>query len=212
MIADGLQTISEQCDATIIIRGSKFIAHASSVAGKDIAEAYIAAISKRFHDATHNCFAYRVSIGDQTCFRFSDDGEPSGTAGRPILKVVESRELTNVAVVVTRYFGGTKLGTGGLMRAYREATSAVLNKAQMVRFFPQSRIRLRFPYQHSNTVYWLIGKFHGEILQKSSGQKQIYKIRLKSADVKNFCRDIQNQLKGNADIDVMDLNADNRNI
>ena len=85
MMANGLQTIFEQCDATMTIKASKFIAHASPVAGRDIAEEYIAAVSQQYHDATHNCFAYRLNIGEQICFRYSDDGEPSGTAGRPIL-------------------------------------------------------------------------------------------------------------------------------
>ena len=107
------KTIMAEVSGEIVIKGSRFIAHATPVSAQSAAAEFIASISQRFHDATHNCFAWKIGLSDAAVFRFSDAGEPSGTAGRPILQAAETRDLTNLAVVVTRYFGGTKLGTGG---------------------------------------------------------------------------------------------------
>ena len=95
---------------------------------KQQAETVYANIRRKYYDATHNCFAYRISPDD---FRYSDDGEPSGTAGRPIFQVLENKNLTQTIIIVTRYFGGTKLGTGGLSRAYADTASEVISKTKL---------------------------------------------------------------------------------
>lgn len=96
------------------VKRSRFIGHASPIQGIDQIESFLSRIRTAYYDATHCCFAYRLGSGDQTTFRTSDGGEPSGTAGRPILEAIENHGLTDVICTVTRYFGGTKLGTGGL--------------------------------------------------------------------------------------------------
>jgi uncharacterized YigZ family protein len=111
------------------IRGSRFLATAERVGSGAAAMAFVERMRGEFADATHNCFAWWLSRDEQ---RASDDGEPSGTAGRPILQEITGRGLSEVAVVVTRYYGGTKLGTGGLVRAYGEAAAAVLDRARIV--------------------------------------------------------------------------------
>src|SRR5690625_6678228 len=105
------------------IKDSRFIAESFGVEDVDHALSLIETIRRREHSATHHCWAYRI---DADTFRFNDDGEPSGTAGAPILRQIEGRELINTLVVVTRYYGGTKLGTGGLIRAYGDAAAEVL--------------------------------------------------------------------------------------
>jgi uncharacterized YigZ family protein len=109
----------------IVEKKSRFIANIMPVGSEEEAAAFIDAMRKKYYDARHNCPAFIIGPGRELT-RCSDDGEPSGTAGKPILEVLLSRELTNVAVVVTRYFGGTLLGTGGLVRAYTEAVKAGL--------------------------------------------------------------------------------------
>ncbi|MFQ5771632.1 MAG: IMPACT family protein, partial [bacterium] len=138
-------SIISETTAELTIKRSKFIAHASPTSATQSADKYIAAISKQFQDAKHNCFAYKIGTGDAASFRFSDAGEPSGTAGRPILRAIENRNLTNVVVVVSRYFGGIKLGAGGLSRAYHSAALTVLDKANIIEYHPRIIFSLKFP-------------------------------------------------------------------
>ena len=107
-------TVCGESKAEITVERSRFLAVAAGVTDEKQAAEFVAGVAKRFYDATHNCYAF--SAGGAK--RFSDDGEPSGTAGKPILNVIEQKKLVNTAVVVTRYFGGVKLGAGGLVRAY----------------------------------------------------------------------------------------------
>ena len=116
-----MKLVMEKGIGEIIEKKSRFIAHVLNVETEEQAQDYINKLKKKYWDARHNCYAY--VIGDKgEIKKFSDDGEPSGTAGKPILDLIESRELTNCLVVVTRYFGGILLGTGGLVRAYQGAT------------------------------------------------------------------------------------------
>jgi len=124
-------TIARSVDHELVIKKSRFIAHIAPVVTPEDADAVIAAVKKRAWDARHNCSAQVTgSLGDRA--RSSDDGEPSGTAGVPMLEVLRRRELTDVVAVVTRYFGGVKLGAGGLVRAYSSAVSEALDLATLV--------------------------------------------------------------------------------
>ncbi len=119
-------TVTETVSGEITEKKSRFIGTAFHIENEDEANAIIAETKKKYWDARHNCYAYIVGI-DNEVSRFSDDGEPGGTAGRPILDVLKNRGLTNTLVIVTRYFGGVLLGTGGLVRAYTDATIAALD-------------------------------------------------------------------------------------
>jgi uncharacterized YigZ family protein len=111
---DQYYQVKQLCRIDDKVKGSRFIATAKPVASEAEAVAFIDEIKKEFHDATHNAFAWKAGVGRGMRYRYNDDGEPSGTAGLPILKSIDARSLSNVCVVVTRYFGGIKLGTGGL--------------------------------------------------------------------------------------------------
>ncbi len=125
-------TIAARVDDELEIRRSRFLAHLAPVGSAEEADAFIAGVRKEFWDARHNCVALVTGLhGDQA--RSSDDGEPSGTAGVPMLEVLRRRGMTDVAAVVTRYFGGIKLGAGGLVRAYGQAVSDALDLARVVR-------------------------------------------------------------------------------
>lgn len=126
------KTISENSTVEIVEKKSKFIANIFCVESQKEAENYIKEISKKYHDARHNCYAYSIFSENGLINKFSDDGEPSGTAGAPMLNIITSKEITNILVIVTRYFGGILLGTGGLVRAYSEATNQALDKVNII--------------------------------------------------------------------------------
>ena len=132
-------------------KGSMFIASAFTVMNEDEAKAAIAEIRKKYFDARHHCFAYMIGP-DKKIFRASDDGEPSGTAGKPILNQILSKDVTNVCVVVTRYFGGIKLGTSGLINAYKTASREALDNAQVVEKTINEIYSLEFEYPLMNDV------------------------------------------------------------
>ena len=125
------KTVKKDAFAEIEIKKSKFIAHIAEIKSEDEAETFIKQTRKKYYDATHNCSAYILN-SDRGIRHSSDDGEPSGTAGKPILDIISGAGLSDIIVVVTRYFGGTELGTGGLVRAYSGAAAEVLKNAAVV--------------------------------------------------------------------------------
>lgn len=125
-------TIEKEYCKEITEKKSKFIATILPIENKLEADEHIANIKKRYHDARHNCFAYRILENDIIVEKLSDDGEPSGTAGMPILNILQKHNLCNILVVVTRYFGGILLGTGGLVRAYSDSTLNVIEYSEKV--------------------------------------------------------------------------------
>lgn len=128
------KTIKEESvQAEIVEKKSKFIANIFYVETSKEAEEIINRINKKYYDARHNCYAYSVQNIKESIKRFSDDGEPSGTAGAPMLNIIEKNNISNILVIVTRYFGGIMLGTGGLVRAYSEATIKALEKVTYVK-------------------------------------------------------------------------------
>jgi uncharacterized YigZ family protein len=149
-----------------VVVNSRFIATLAPVFSIDEARAFIARIRKEFADASHNVPAYIIGAGNTVTEYFSDDGEPSGTAGRPALAVLRGSGFGDVAVVVTRYFGGTLLGTGGLVKAYTESTQMVVNAAERGRRVPVHVAMVAIPYNLLERVRLLVARQHGEILDE----------------------------------------------
>lgn len=138
-------TIKEDFIAEEEIKKSRFICHLKRVYTEEEARAFISEIKKEHHKANHNCSAF--TLGDrQEIQRSSDDGEPSGTAGVPMLEILKKREITNVCAVVTRYFGGIKLGAGGLIRAYAGSVGHALDQVGLVKFVTQEQLILTLDY------------------------------------------------------------------
>lgn len=125
-------TIAENVQAEIVEKKSKFIANLFYVENTEQVDKYIKQIRKKYFDAKHHCIAYRIVENNQIIEKSSDDGEPSGTAGAPMLNILKNRELANILVVVTRYFGGILLGTGGLVRAYSDSTIKAIENGEIV--------------------------------------------------------------------------------
>lgn len=149
-------TVKEFGSAEIVEKKSRFIANVKPVISEDEAAAYIEEIKKKYWDARHNCYAYQLGERNQIQ-RYSDDGEPGGTAGMPILDVLRGKDIKSTIVVVTRYFGGTLLGTGGLVRAYSSAAKAGLEAAGLIERIPHIR-------QYFTVDYTMAGKVQYEVL------------------------------------------------
>lgn len=157
---------AKQTRAEIVVVNSRFIATAAPVFSVAAAKTFVARVRAEFADASHNVPVYVVGHGNSVIAHCSDDGEPSGTAGRPALAVLQGSGLGDVAVVVTRYFGGTKLGTGGLVRAYSEAVREVLRALPLAERVPTHTVMIAVPYSFFERVRLLVAAHHGEILDE----------------------------------------------
>ena len=144
-------TIKENGDHELVIKKSRFIATMGRVTSEAEAKDFIAAVSKKYHDATHNTYAYTLGLNDEQV-KASDNGEPSGTAGIPELKALQLMKLKNVAVVVTRYFGGIKLGAGGLIRAYSNSVTSAAEAIGVVKRVMQQEIIFAIPYNRYDEI------------------------------------------------------------
>lgn len=164
MSSDSFKTLAAPATGEFRDRGSKFIAYAYPLRSEDEWANYLEEVKKEHPKARHHCWAYRMGNQGEN-YRANDDGEPSGTAGRPILGQIDSFGLTNVLVVVVRYFGGTLLGTSGLINAYKTSTQNALEKAQVVVKYISKRFKVSFDYGHMGEVMNAAKKIDGEILE-----------------------------------------------
>ncbi|MFH5831575.1 IMPACT family protein [Halalkalibaculum sp. DA3122] len=153
-----MKTVAKQTTASFREKGSKFIGHLFPSETKDEFSRQLSGITSRYPDATHHCYAYRVDPTDPQEFA-QDDGEPRGTAGLPILNQLKSAELVNAGLVVVRYYGGTNLGTSGLIEAYGHTARCCAEKADLFTLIPTLNIELRYPYHRQNEIDQLASSF-----------------------------------------------------
>lgn len=146
-------TVAAPVELEEVIKGSRFLAFVARAQSVNAATAFLEEVRSNHPDATHHAFAYR--IGQE--YRFSDDGEPGGTAGRPMLEVLTRRDLDEVVAVVTRYYGGTRLGTGGLVRAYGGTLAKALDRTRIEGIKPRINVALHVPFADMDTVHRLLG-------------------------------------------------------
>ena len=144
----------------IVEKKSRFIAHVQSVSSVEEAQDFIEGIRKKYWDARHNWYAFSVGV-ENPVTRFSDDGEPGGTAGKPILEVILGSEIRNIVIVVTRYFGGTLLGTGGLVRAYTDASREGIKNTTVVEKIPGIRVMISTDYTDLGKIRYLLAQSQG---------------------------------------------------
>lgn len=195
-----MKTIRQSVSAEITEKKSKFISELFYVESVKEAESKIEEINKKYHDAKHHCFAYRILDENHIVERASDDGEPSGTAGAPMLQLLSKSELVNVLVVVTRYFGGVLLGTGGLVRAYSKATSDGIEKAEIATLEQGEIIKVPVSYKNlaflqyyckKNNITILETNFEGElyvIIEITEQEKGsfLYEMKEKQFDIEKI--------------------------
>ena len=177
------------------IKKSRFIGHAACVTSQaESLEFYESVMDSQ---ATHNCWAWRINFQ----IRSSDDGEPSGTAGRPMLNVIERRQLENVMVVVTRYFGGIKLGVGGLVRAYSGTTAKCLDRAGMIELFPMSEYTIKTGFEWVSTLHNLLDQFSAEKIEETFDNDGLsLKIRCRDAEYGELASRLRDACRGQVSI------------
>ncbi len=189
-MSDIFKTISTSTEGIYKEKGSKFLSFAIPVQNADEVKELIKKYKKEFYDARHICYAYMIGA-ERKDWRANDDGEPSGTAGRPILGQINSRELTNVLVIVVRYFGGILLGTGGLIVAYREAAADALNQAEIIEKTVDEQISINFDYILMNDVMRIIKDTNAQIYEQTFDNNCRMVLILKKQD----CELIKSKLK-----------------
>lgn len=182
-----------------VIERSRFITTSCHVEGEEQARAFIAKIAGKFKDATHNCYAY---IADSTgnAPRFSDDGEPGGTAGMPILDVIKNKKLYCTAVVVTRYFGGIKLGAGGLVRAYSGCAAENLEAAPKLLYLPCEEYAVTVGYDCVDILTRFFEKSDCEVKNTEYAAAVTFTVAVKEEGAKAFTAAVSDRLNGRADI------------
>ncbi len=162
---DLYKTIKAPSEGVYKEKGSKFLAFAYPVSHEASIKEHLAILQKQFHDARHYCYAWRLEP-EKTHYRVNDDGEPSGSAGKPIYGQIVSRDLSDILVVVVRYFGGTKLGVGGLIQAYRTAASNALDHSTIIECKVFDILKLEFGYEQMNSVMKIIKDFQLEFSEQ----------------------------------------------
>ena len=192
-------SVKGECETQKIIEKSRFITTSKHISGEEEVKDFIADIRRKFHDATHNCYAYIAdNLGNFP--RFSDDGEPSGTAGMPILEVIKNKKLFETVVVVTRYFGGIKLGAGGLVRAYSGSAAENLDLAEKVLYETCSQSEYSVDYSSVDTVLRFCAENNASLLNTLYKDEVVFVIAVKKADEEKFNSALINRLNGKVKI------------
>ncbi|SFF55288.1 IMPACT family protein [Thermoflexibacter ruber] len=171
-------------------KGSKFLAFAFPVQNEQAIKEHLSALRKKYYDATHHCYAYLLGK-EKKVFRAKDDGEPNGTAGLPILNQIRSKEITNVLVVVVRYFGGAKLGASGLINAYKTASAEVLAQAEVVEKIITQTLQIHFDYYLTNEVMKLIKENEAIIEQQTFEDRCKICLRIREKQYDNLVKHLR---------------------
>ena len=194
--------------AEIEVKNSRFVATAVPAFSVEEAREFIARIKAEFSDATHNVPAFLIGFGNSVTAHCNDDGEPSGTAGRPILAVLQGSGLGDIAVVVTRYYGGTKLGTGGLVRAYGDATKAVLDILPHAEKVPTHTTMLALPYNLLEQVRLLVEEWNGRILDEEFAADITMTMQFTVAKFPGFQDALRELTHGSLAAEIIETNED----
>ncbi len=190
--------------AETLVVNSRFIASAAPAATVEQAKTFIVRVRQEFPDATHNVPAFVIGHGASTILHCSDDGEPSGTAGRPALAVLQGSGLGDVAVVVTRYFGGTKLGTGGLVRAYSDAVRSVLEVLPKGELVSTNTVYLETAYPLYERLHNLILEHKGQVLEQDFAERVSLAARFAADQLPEFQADLQELSRGSLQAEIIE--------
>ena len=178
LFSDEYKTITEPSQGSFRDKGSKFLSFAIAANTEQEVKQHLEALRKQYYDATHHCYAYILGF-DKSAFRINDDGEPSGTAGRPIYGQLLSHDLTNTLIVVVRYYGGTNLGVPGLIHAYKTAAAEALGKATIVTKIVKEMYQIEYPYEAMNDVMKIIKDEILEVINNEFGMKCVIRLAIR---------------------------------
>lgn len=180
-------TLEENVTAEVVEKKSRFIANAYHISNKEEAEKIISELKKKYYDAKHNCFAFSfLDEENNLTEKCSDDGEPSGTAGAPILNVIKKNNLNNILIVVTRYFGGILLGTGGLTRVYSATASLAVENGKIIKQEKGAEVLIEIEYSDNEKFKYYCGKNKINIIDSQYGETIFYKIEINEEEYKNM--------------------------
>jgi uncharacterized YigZ family protein len=178
------------------IKGSRFIAYAIPIKSENDVKDELSKLRKEYYDARHHCYAYMLGSDDNVIFKYSDDGEPSKTAGFPIYTVLNSYDATNLLIVVIRYFGGTKLGTGGLVKAYTTATQELLEQITFIDVELKSTIKIKFSYDLTKQIYYVLNTYEGFVKNEEYGSDILFEIDVNISFIDYFKSDLIEKTDG----------------
>lgn len=198
MIDSYLTLIRESSDE-IVINKSRFIGYARPVSTEEEAQAFLRAIREKHRDASHNCYAYVIGL-NSGIMRYSDDGEPGGTAGLPIIELIKAKQIVNCCVVVTRYFGGVLLGTGGLVRAYTQGCRIALEAAGIVRMENTAHLLCEVPYPDWDRVQYLMKSRPVLLSDTAYGTGVTFTVNVRVPDQEEVTRDLVSATDGRVEI------------
>jgi len=197
--------LAEPVRAETDVLGSRFIASLGATETEADAQAFVARIRGEFSDATHNCWAYRVGPpGSRHTIGFSDDGEPHQTAGRPMFDVLMHAPVGDLVAVVTRYFGGRKLGRGGLVRAYGGAVRAALEQANLRPKIHWVELEISAAYAHADRLARLWPRFEGEVLNAEFAARAVYRVRVPRERLEALEAELRDETRGQAEMSSID--------
>ncbi|HEX7763426.1 MAG TPA: YigZ family protein [Cellvibrio sp.] len=195
----GYTILSAPVESTTEEKNSEFITFLHPVTSREEAMAWVDVYRKQYPDAAHVCWAYVIGNTRQPQTQaFSDDGEPSGTAGKPMLHVLTERDVGNSLAVVVRYFGGVKLGAGGLVRAYSGAVSQAVNCAQLVQVTPSVQLKVMVDFARETKVRHLVNVYQGQIVDVAYASEVSIDISLPAAQAAQFAQQVTNETAGEA--------------
>ena len=188
-----MYTISENSTYELVEKKSKFIANLIYVETKEEAENIIKEYKKKYFDARHNCYAYRVYDENEIYEKSSDDGEPSGTAGAPMLNLLQKNDLCNIIIIVTRYFGGILLGTGGLVRAYSGATIGAIDNCKKAKIEPGTEFQIELDYPNYQSLQYYCNKNNITIKNSEYNENITCILEMNNTIKDRFLEDVKNK-------------------
>lgn len=197
MLPEQIKSVKEYKQYSLKEKGSEFIAIVYSVDNDSIAQNYLSEIRKKYYDATHHCYAYKIKTGEQ---KYSDDGEPNGTAGIRILNAVEHFDLTDVLLIVVRYFGGTKLGVGPLGKAYYNASTCVLEQSEIIQKILYEEVEIEVEFNFISHIHRTASQLSVIINETQFTDKVFFTCYIKPKNVDRFISELTNLTNGQISI------------
>ncbi|WP_314011137.1 YigZ family protein [Pseudostreptobacillus hongkongensis] len=181
-----MKTIAKETSIEFLEKKSRFIGYIKPVNTVLDAEKFIKKISEKHFDATHNVYAYKVVENNQEYFKFNDNGEPLNTAGKPMAEIINRLDVSNLVIVSTRYFGGVKLGAGGLIRNYAKCAKLAIIEAEIIEYVPKSIVLLDYEYTKSAEMDMFLEKNSIEIIEKTYNERVSLKISISDENLKKL--------------------------
>jgi uncharacterized YigZ family protein len=185
LFSDEYKTITHSAQGSFRDKGSKFLSFAFPAASEQEVKQHLETLKKQYFDATHHCYAYVLGF-DKSAYRINDDGEPSGTAGRPIYGQILSNDLTNILIVVIRYYGGTKLGVPGLINAYKTSAAEALRNVTVITRIVKEMYQIEYPYEAMNNVMKIIKDETLEVINNEFGMKCVIRLAIRHSEAERI--------------------------